>query len=51
MLYYSKGLGTLGKEDPEGGLHNGVGWAPSHTASVIRTETIPRTNINGSYIS
>lgn len=36
MLYYSKGLGTLGKEDPEGGLHNGVGWAPSHTESVYK---------------
>lgn len=31
-------LGILGKEDPEGGLHNGIGWDLSQTESVTRTK-------------
>lgn len=38
MLHYSQVLGILGKEDPEGGLHNGIGWDLSQTESVTRTK-------------
>ena len=38
MLHYSQVLGILGKENPEGELHNGTGWDLSHTESVTRTK-------------
>jgi len=38
MLHYSPVRGIFGKEDPEGELHNGIGWDLSHTESVTRTK-------------